>query len=134
MNRLESELLPGSTVRAEFVGHHNRGRKALLLQQLAHQSHCRSRIAPSLNQEIQDFALIADRSPQIEAATADDGHHFIEMPAIRRLMSSLSEASSVDLAELEKPSAHGLVRDIHSAFGQKLFNITQAERETASAT
>jgi hypothetical protein len=60
MNRVQTKVLFRSTIRAEFVGHGRRRRKALPLQEFAHQPFCRSGIPATLDQEIQDLALAVD--------------------------------------------------------------------------
>jgi hypothetical protein len=44
------------------------GREVLLLEQFAHQLHGCSHVAPSLHQEIENFAFIVDRAPEPIAA------------------------------------------------------------------
>jgi hypothetical protein len=42
-------------------------REALLLEQLAHQPQRRPSVAPTLNQHVEDLALVIDGTPQIRA-------------------------------------------------------------------
>jgi len=39
------------------------------------------------------------------------------------------DAAGIDLIKLEEPAAHGFVGNIQSSLGQKLFDVTKAERE-----
>ena len=41
----------------------------------------------------------------------------------------MSDAAGIDLTKLEEPATHGFVGNIQSAFGQKLLDVTKAERE-----
>jgi hypothetical protein len=51
---------------APFVGHHHVGCEALFLEQLAHQFHCCSSIAPPLRKEIENLAFVVNRAPTPE--------------------------------------------------------------------
>ena len=44
-------------------------------------------------------------------------------------MSPMSDAAGMDLTKLEEPAAHGFVGNIQPTLGQKLLDITKAERE-----
>ena len=44
-------------------------------------------------------------------------------------MSPMSDAAGIDLVKLEEPATHGFVGNIQSTFGQKLLDVTKAERE-----
>jgi hypothetical protein len=41
-------------------------------------------IAPSLNQHVEDLALVVDGTPQIHPLAGDPHHHLVEVPAIAR--------------------------------------------------
>jgi hypothetical protein len=56
----------------------------LLLEQLVHQLHRRNLVAPSLHQEIENFAFIIHRAPKPELSARNPDDHFVEMPPRRR--------------------------------------------------
>ena len=53
-------------VRAQLVGHQHIGREALFLEQLAHQFHGCSLVAPSLHEQVENLAFVVNRAPQPE--------------------------------------------------------------------
>ena len=71
-------------VGAQLVGDQQFGREALLLEQLAHQPQRRPSVASTLNQHVEDLALVVDGTPQIHPLTSDPHHHLVEVPAIAR--------------------------------------------------
>jgi hypothetical protein len=76
----QSEFGLGRTVRAQLVGHQRLRREALLLEQLAHQFHCCSLVAPSLHEQIEDLTFVVNRAPQPKLPARNHHGHLIEMP------------------------------------------------------
>ena len=62
----QSHFGPCGPVRAKLVGHQHFGCKALFLEQLTHQLHGCSLVAPSLHEQVENLALIVNRAPQPE--------------------------------------------------------------------
>jgi hypothetical protein len=54
----EAQLTESRAVGAQLVGDQQLRCKALFLEQLAHQPECRLRIAPTLNEHVEDLALV----------------------------------------------------------------------------
>ena len=74
----------GSVIAPQLVGDQQFGSEVLLLEQLAHQSQRRPSVAPTLNQHVEDLALVIDGTPQIHLLAGDPHHHLVEVPAIAR--------------------------------------------------
>ena len=53
-------------VGAKLVGHQNIGYEALFLEQLAHQFHGCSLVAPSLHEQVENLPFVVNRAPQPE--------------------------------------------------------------------
>jgi hypothetical protein len=70
-------------VRAKLVSHQNIGCEALFLEQLAHQFHGCSLVAPSLHQQVENLTFIVNRAPKPELPARDHYGHLIEMPSRR---------------------------------------------------
>jgi hypothetical protein len=70
-------------VRTQFVGHQHIGREALFLEQLAHQFHRCSLVAPSLHKQVENLAFVVNRSPQPELPPRNHHGHLVEMPPRR---------------------------------------------------
>jgi hypothetical protein len=54
--------------------------EALFLEQLAHQPECRLRIAPTLNEHVEDLALVVDGAPQVHPFPGDPDDHLASSP------------------------------------------------------
>ena len=80
----QSQLSERGGVGAQLVGDQQFGCEALLLEQLAHQPQRRPSVASTLNQQVEDLALMVDGTPQIHPLTGDPHHHLVEVPAIAR--------------------------------------------------
>jgi hypothetical protein len=78
----QSQLRLGRVVRAQLVRHQNVGRKALFLEQLAHQFHGCSLVALPLHQQV-ELAFVVDCAPEPELCARDHQGHLIEMPPRR---------------------------------------------------
>ena len=85
-------------VRAKLVGPEHIGCEALFLEQLAHQFHGCSLVAPSLRQQVENLAFAVNRAPQLKLPPRDRHGHLVEMPLRRR-------AVGVDRAILERIEA-----------------------------
>jgi len=55
---------PRGAIGAQLVGDQDRGRVALLLEQLAHELHGRRLVAPPLDQQVEHLALVVDGAPE----------------------------------------------------------------------
>src|ERR1700722_10813864 len=71
----EAELRLRRSVGAQPIGDERLGREALLPEQFAHELRGRPCIAPSLHKEIENLALVIDRSPEPESS-ANNGPNF----------------------------------------------------------
>jgi hypothetical protein len=59
----QSEFCFCGCVEAKPICHKNLGREALLLEQLSQESHCSSLVASSLDEQVQNLALVVNGSP-----------------------------------------------------------------------
>src|SRR5438270_6035275 len=82
MNR-QSHLGLSRAVRTQPVGHRHIGCEALLLEQLAHQFHGGSLVAPSLYKEVENLAFVVDGAPKPELPARNRHGHLVEMPSRR---------------------------------------------------
>src|SRR5580700_5475962 len=100
MARRQSDLGLCRAVRAQLVRHQHIGCETLFLEQLAHQLHGRSLIAPSLHQQIENLAFIVDRAPQPELLASNRYSHLIEMPTRCWPWASMAKFSGEQRPEL----------------------------------
>jgi hypothetical protein len=59
----EAQLPESRAVGAQLVGDQQLRCEALFLEQLPHQPECRLRIAPALNEHVEDLTLVVDGAP-----------------------------------------------------------------------
>ena len=101
----------------------------LFLEQLAHQLHGCSAVAPPLHQEIENFAFIVDRAPEPELLPRDRYGHLVEMPARRWPRTPTAKFSREQRPELQDPASHRFVGDIQPTLREQIFDVAIAERE-----
>jgi hypothetical protein len=82
MRAFQSQTPECRGVRAQLVGDQQFGCEALLLEQLAHQPERGPSVAPTLNQHVEDLALVIDGTPQIHPLSGDPYYHLVKVPAI----------------------------------------------------
>jgi hypothetical protein len=93
------------TVRPQLVGHQHIGREALFLEQLAHQFHRCSLVAPSLHEQVENLAFVINRAPEPELP-ARDRHGHLHRDATERLAEGVdAEALGRTMARTSIPIA-----------------------------
>src|SRR6478609_10997617 len=130
MARRQSDLGPCRAVRAKLVGQENIGCEALFLEQLAHQFHGCSLVAPSLHEQVENLTFVVNRAPQPELPARDPYGHLIEMPSRRWPRASAAKFSGEKRSELQDPSPHRFVGRIEPTLSESIFDVAIAERET----
>ena len=122
----KSEMAEGSAVGAQLVGRHLGRREALFAEQLAHQLDGRRPVSTTLDQDLEDLALVVDGTPQIHVLARDPDDHFVEMPAIARSRTAPSQASSDCRSEFEHRTANAFIGEVEATLGKQLFDIAIA--------
>ena len=112
------EMPEGSAVGAQLVGRHPGRREALFAEQLAHQLDSRRPVSTTLDEDLEDLALVVDGTPQIHVLARDPHDHFVEMPAIARSRTAPSQAASDCRSEFEHPTANALIGEVKTALGK----------------
>src|SRR5215212_8014436 len=74
MARAQAQHAAGRAVGAQLVGHELVGRRALPLEQLAHEPPGRLGVPLGLDPQIQHLALAVDSAPQVQAPALDRDH------------------------------------------------------------
>ena len=130
MARRQSDRRPCRAVGAKLVGHQNIGGEALFLEQLAHQFHGCSLVAPSLHKQVENLTFVVNRAPQPELPARNHDSHLIEMPSRRWPRASTAKFSSEQWPELQDPPSHRFVGHIEPPLSEQIFDVAIAERET----
>ena len=120
----------GSAVGAQLVSCHLLRREALLAEQLAHElDGCRP-VSTTLNQDLEDLALMIDGTPQTHVLARNPDDHFVEMPPIARSRTAPPQSPGDRRSEFEHPTAKALVGDVEPTLGKQFLNIAIAQGET----
>jgi hypothetical protein len=95
----------GGAVGAQLVGRHPGRREALFAEQLAHQLDGRRPVATTLDQDLEDLALVVDGRPQLHLLARDPDDHFAHQAGWRGGRASYFPVS-VLRAALVKPTTN----------------------------
>ena len=87
----EAQLPERRAIGAQLVGDQQLRCEALFLEQLAHQPECRLRISPTLNEHVEDLALVVDGAPQVHLFPVDPDDHLVEVPSRARAGAALPQ-------------------------------------------
>jgi len=114
----QAELPECRSVGGELVGHQQFRRETLFPEQLTHQPQRRPLVASTLNQHIENLALVIDSAPQIHLPAGDPHDHLVEMPPIGRARAGPTEPTRNPGPELQNPAPHRLVRKFQPALSE----------------
>ena len=67
-------------IRSQLVRHDDSRGEALVLEKVAHQLQRRALVASALHDDVENFALVVDRAPEVHLLATDPDHHLVEMP------------------------------------------------------
>src|SRR4051812_43574164 len=123
------DLPLGGCVATQLVGDQHTRRSPLLLQQLAQQALGRLLVAPALNQDIENEALLVDGAPEPMLRAGNGNDHLVEVPLVAALRGAPPDAVGEFLAEFQAPLPDRLVGHRDAARRQHLLDHAQAQRE-----
>ncbi len=84
-------------------------------------------MAPLLDQDVQNDAVLVNGSPQPVTFATDLQRHFVQMPLVASSPSSSTQPGSEGGAELGAPLPDRLVADDDPAFGKQILDVTKTE-------
>src|ERR671933_875901 len=113
----------------QLVGHEHARHILQALEQLLEEALGRLGIAPALNQDVEDLAILVHGAPEIVQLAADADEDLVQVPLVARTRSSPAQLVGEGLSELEAPAADALVGDDHAALGQDQLHVAQAQAE-----
>ena len=119
----EAQLPESRAVGAQLVGDQQLRCEAQFLEQLAHQPECRLRIAPALNEHVENFALMVDGAPQVHPLPGDPNDHLVEVPSRPRPRAALPQLARDRRAEFQHPAPHRFIRDVVPTLGQQFLHV-----------
>jgi hypothetical protein len=77
------------------------------------------RIAPILNKDVEDNAVLIHSAPEIVLHTLDPDEHLIAVPLISWPWTATTHAVGKVLAEFPAPAPHGFVREDNTSLSQE---------------
>jgi len=125
----QAKLAESRTVGPKPIGDDGVRHVSLPFQQSAQEFEGRLPVTPWLNDDVENFALVVDGTPEIVELAADPDKDLVQMPAVRRPWPALADPCGIGAAELERPSTHRLVRHIDTALREQVLDIAVAQGE-----
>ena len=113
-------------IASEFVRHEAPWLTALALEKFTKELFRGAPIAPRLNQDVDEIAVLVDCTPQILTPAADGDKDLVKVPNVAKSTLPLLELRSITGAELRAPLTDRFVGDHNSALGQQIFDIAEA--------
>jgi hypothetical protein len=119
----------GSSIALQLVGDDPEWLLALTAQQSAKEPLGCTLITARLQQNINDITILIHGTPKILLLAVDSDEEFVQIPGITEASLFTLKASGIVGSEFPAPLTDGFVRNNDSAFGQKIFHITEAQTE-----
>ena len=116
-------------VTAQLVGDQSSRDTTLPFQQLPEESDGRPPIAPRLDEDVDDVAVLVHGPPQILLPPVELGEELVQMPRVAHAAPAASQPASV--VEPERPTSlpNRLIRHGDPAFGEEIFDISETQAE-----
>jgi hypothetical protein len=115
---------------SELVGDHHTWQMALTLKKLSHQAFCSLGIAATLHQGVENKTILIDGTPEPVFLSLDGDDDLVEMLFVAELAGGSPPYFIGEMpTEFLRPKSHSLVRHHDAAFGQQIFDHTQAQRK-----
>jgi len=124
-----AKIAESRTVGPKPIGDDGVRQVSLPFQQPAQEFEGRLPVTPWLNDDVKNFALVVDGTPEVVDLAADPDEDLVQMPASRRPWPALSNPSGIDAAELERLPAHRLVGGVDATLGEQVLDIAIAQGE-----
>src|SRR5262245_42352019 len=119
-------------VAPQLIGYQPPRFASLAFQQPTKEAFRCTLIATGAGQEYIDYvSVLVNRAPEILSLALDSHEEFVQVPSVSQAALSSPECPGVLGAELLTPLSDGLVGDYDPALCQKVFNISEAQAESA---
>ena len=83
-------------------------------QQLAEESNSGKSIALGLHEDVKDYAILINRSPQIVSHSVDLEEDFVQMPFVTGPSAASSQTAGIRFAKLVAPAADRFIAEQYS--------------------
>jgi len=102
----------------------------MIAQQALKELLCRRTIAPTLNIDIDHFAILINGSPQVVLFSVYLDKYLIKIKRITESTVLMFELASIGRPEFDTPQSDRLITDRDALLCQQVFNITEAQVES----
>ena len=100
-----------------------------MFQHLAKEATGGSPFSVACDQDIEDVAVLVHRFPKIMPLTADGDEHFVQVLNVAEATLSSPQSTSLRWSKLAAPGSHDFAGYGDATLGEKVFDITKAQRE-----
>ena len=123
MQAHQAEIAKRRPVRLQLIRHDLCRANALIPQQFTHEFERSPFVPAPLHQNVEDFALPINRSPQVHLLAADIHKNLIQMPDIERGVTAPTNSATVFHSKFQGPAADRLITDVNPSLSQQILNI-----------
>ena len=121
----DPKITSGRTLRSKVIGHNLVRNKANFLEQFPHQFQCSSLVPLALHENVEDFALSIDGTPQVDQPAIDFDEYLVKMPSGMRLGPASSKVSCDHGTEVIHPATHRFIGSDDPALSQQILDIAK---------
>ena len=119
-----------STIALQFVGDDPERFFTLTSHQSAEEPLGCLLIATRLQQNVDDITVLVNGTPKILLLTVNPDEQFVQIPSVPETTLLFLETPSKVGSEFPAPSPDGFIGNNNPAFGEEIFDITEAQAET----
>jgi hypothetical protein len=131
VKRLRHQLLVGHRIAAQLVRDNLSGPTVMRLQQAPEEAFRRLSIAPGLQINICNVAILVDRPPKIVLLAVDLYEHLVDIAGITVAQMARLQAPGIQTTELGAPEANSLVADSDATLSQNILDVSAAQIKPA---
>lgn len=119
----------GRRIASQPIAHEQPRCSALTFQRLLQESFSSLRVPSTLDQNVDDIAILVYSSPEVVNLPANRDEDFVDVPGIAKSPFTTLEASTIQRSELQAPASDGLVGNRDASFGEQILDIREAQAE-----
>jgi hypothetical protein len=114
-------------ITAQLVRDQTSRNRSLAFQQLPEEARGGTPITPGLHEDVDYIAVLVDRPPKILLPTLNIDEQFVQVPRVAHPPAASPQRSSIRRPEGPTPLPNRFVGDRHTALGQQILRIAEAE-------
>ena len=130
MNRIGNQFSVRDTVASQFIRHDLPRFITMRIQQSFEKTFGGLAVASPLQEDVDDFSVLIDGSPQVVLLTINLHEYFIDIEGVTETLVSAFQTSSISRPKFVTPQPDGFVADDNASLSQEIFDIPIAEIES----